>query len=358
MSVTKRGLGYLAEFTYGGVRYRPPVFATQEAAVKWEVEARLALRAGRELPTLPTVAEGAKEGTLKQALEDAKSKRWAYRRGSHRTVLNAENFVNWAGSKVRASVALSEDNIHKFVRYLISERKVSGSTINRYLAAISVMMEYARVERPSLPYQDRGKNRTRFFTEEEVNLVIQTLTLWGKHRERDLFVFLIETGARPYAEACTLQWQQVGQRKVTFLDTKNGDDRTIPLTSRAWEALQRQRNQRLHGPWVDITEWQMIDLWRNVRIHLPGLSDTVVYTARHTCASWQVIRGIDLMRVMKWMGHRSYQTTLGYAHLTPDLIDNLRALESSALIELMPASRPDTNRNIAENGSKDPHKDR
>jgi integrase len=52
----------------------------------------------------------------------------------------------------------------------------------------------------------------------------------------------------------------------------------------------------------------MIDIWRSIKSHLPAL---VVYTARHTCASWQVINGIDRMRVMKWMGHRSYQTTLG-----------------------------------------------
>jgi site-specific recombinase XerD len=80
----------------------------------------------------------------------------------------------------------------------------------------------------------------------------------------------------------------------------------------------------------------MIELWRNVRAHLPTLEDTVVYTARHTCASWQVQRGIDLMRVKEWMGHTSFQTTLGYSHLSPKhLMDNLSVLEGGAAPKLM-----------------------
>ncbi len=44
----------------------------------------------------------------------------------------------------------------------------------------------------------------------------------------------------------------------------------------------------------------MVDIWRSIRSHLSALEDTVVYTARHTCASCQVIKGIDLTRVMRW----------------------------------------------------------
>ncbi|NLS01987.1 site-specific integrase [Rhizobium sp. P32RR-XVIII] len=330
MAVRARGKGYQVDFMLAGSRYRPPVFGSEEAAIKWEVEARTALRVGRKLPDLPPIAETLQEGTIGNALKQAKEKRWAYKRGSSRTVLNAELFVAWAGPKQKASTALCEDSIHKFIRYLLDQRRVCGSTVNRYLSAISVLIRYARLERPALPRFLDGRARYRFFSDEEVDLVIQTLTLWGRPRECDLFVFWVDTGARPYAEACRLRWEYVGDRKVTFVDTKNGDDRTLPLTPRAWEALERQRMAALgnDGPWTDIQQWQMVDLWRNIRAHIPALRDTVVYTARHTCASRQVIKGVDLLRVMKWMGHRTYQTTLGYAHLAPNhLIDNLRALE-------------------------------
>ncbi|MDX1068976.1 site-specific recombinase XerD [Sinorhizobium medicae] len=343
MAVRERGKGYQVDFAVAGVRYRPPVFASAEDAVKWEAEARAAVRLGKTLPSLPTFVEGLQESSIGHALKQAKEKRWAYKRGSSRTVSNAEKFAEWVGKKEKVSIALSEDKIHEFVRYLINKRKVCGSTVNRYLSAISVMIEHARVERPELPYQSKGKTRQRFFTDEEVDLVIQTLSLWGKSRERDLFIFLVDTGARPYAEACSLRWENIGNRRVTFVGTKNGDDRTLPLTTRAWEAVQRQRSGaqgQLEGPWFDIADWQMVEVWRNIRAHFPALKDTVVYTARHTCASRQVIDGIDLLRVMKWMGHRSYQTTLGYAHLAPDhLMENLRVLEGRGSNRLMEINR-------------------
>lgn len=336
MAVTKRGAGYQVDFNLNGKRYRPPVFGTEEEAELWEFTARQAVKRGKEVEQPQAPVGDTPTGTIGHALDEAKNKRWAYKRGSHRTVLNAETFVTWVGKKEKASVALSEDKIHEFVAHLIKVRKVGGSTINKYLSAISVMIEFAKVVKPKLPYQQKGENRTRFFTEDEVDLVIQTLTLWGKTRERDLFQFLIDTGARPYAEATSLRWDQVGDRRVTFLMTKNGDNRVLPLTTRAWDAVERQRRVNEDGPWTDITEWQMIDLWRSIRVHLPQLEDTVVYTARHTCASWQVIKGVDLMRIMKWMGHKSYQTTLGYAHLAPDhLLDNLKVLEAGATPKLV-----------------------
>ncbi|MEY9719250.1 integrase [Sinorhizobium fredii] len=337
MAVTKRGNGYQVDFVVNGQRYRPPVFATEEEAETWEFQARQAIKRGKEVKQPDKAPEAAAQGTVEHVLNEAKNKHWAYRRSSTKAVINAEIWAKWAGYKEKASVALSEDKMHEFIAYLKNERKVGGSTINRYLSALSILMRYAKVPRPEkLPYQANGQNRTRFFTEEEVELVVQTLSLWGKHRERDLFIFLVDTGARPYSEATALRWDQVADRKVTFLMTKNGSDRTLPLTTRAWEAVQRQREHCEDGPWRDISQWQMINLWNNIRAHLPALDDTVVYTARHTCASWQVIRGMDLMRVMKWMGHSSYQTTLGYAHLAPDhLMDNVKVLEGGASPKLM-----------------------
>jgi integrase len=336
MAVSPRGSGYQAEFVVKGERYRKQ-FETHDLAVKWELETRTALKLGKPLPDAPEQQiGGADAGSIGNALRAAKEKRWAYQRGSTRAVLNAEKFVEWVGAKTPAKAALHEDKIHEFVRHLKNDRKVTGSTINRYLSSISVLIKFARVARPELKYQEKGPSRLRYFTEEEVALVIQTLTLWGRLSERDLFIFLIDTGARPYSEGTSSRWSQFRDRTVTFGElqlTKTGKARTIPLTTRALEAVARQKALKGNheGPWTDITEWQMIELWRNVRGHLPQLSDTVVYTCRHTCASWQVQRGVDLLRVKEWMGHNSYQTTLGYAHLAPKhLMDNLAVLEGGA----------------------------
>ncbi|UCD95662.1 MAG: tyrosine-type recombinase/integrase, partial [Candidatus Zixiibacteriota bacterium] len=45
---------------------------------------------------------------------------------------------------------------------------------------------------------------------------------------------------------------------------------------------------------------------------------TKVHTLRHTFASRLVMQGVNLPTVKKLMGHSDIQTTMIYAHLTPD----------------------------------------
>lgn len=155
-------------------------------------------------------------------------------------------------------------------------------------------------------------------SDEEEKLILQTWTLWSRPYERDFLIFLLDTGARPFSEGTRLQWRDVGNRRVTFWDTKNGTSRTIPTSSRVWAILERLRTStHQSGPFVSIDKDNITRLWHRTRDHIPGLEDTVLYTARHTCCSRLVQRGADLIRVRDWMGHSNIQTTMRYAHLAP-----------------------------------------
>ena len=50
--------------------------------------------------------------------------------------------------------------------------------------------------------------------------------------------------------------------------------------------------------------------WEKSRHHCP-------YLCRHTTASRLVQRGMAFPIVMEFMGHTQWETTLGYAHLSP-----------------------------------------
>jgi len=49
-----------------------------------------------------------------------------------------------------------------------------------------------------------------------------------------------------------------------------------------------------------------------------GLSHVTFHALRHTFASHLVMRGADLPSVQRLMGHNDIKTTMRYAHLAPD----------------------------------------
>ncbi|UJX45736.1 site-specific integrase [Xanthobacter sp. YC-JY1] len=342
MSPRLKGNNWFADFTAGGTRYREFGFRTKAEAEAWELEARAAIKRGKALPTGPSAARPATGvagiSTIRGLFDHVVKIRWSNMKSGAST-LSARLFVDWVGPETDIAEALSATSIHEYVEHLQDERQLSGSTINRRLAAVSRLAKAAvslgRIAKtPELPWQKEGESRIRWFTPEEEEQILLTLRLWGCHAERDLFIFLADTGARK-GEAFKLGWSDIsnGGRTATFWETKAGNHRSVPLTARAREALARRKAEApaASGPFADINRHGLRSLWSRLRTHLPFLNDAVIHTFRHTCASRLVQNGVDLMRVRMWMGHKTVQTTLRYSHLAPKHLDDaLRALEGGS----------------------------
>lgn len=329
MAVRQRGTGWQADVQYKGARARES-FLTEAEARRWETAARAALKLGKRVPVVEKGPSGPVGRTLQECLEAAEKLHWRSLR-SNNSFKNARKFVDWVGPLADPMEVLTSEKIEEFVSsHLMDERKVTNGTVNRYLSALGTLIKFAKVPKPDISHlwRKEGKGRVRFYTDEEEALILQTWLLWSRLKERDFFMFLIDTGARPFSEGTATQWRDIGQRKVTWWDTKNNKPRTVPLTTRAWEAVEKYRGNKLVGPFADINTFNLDRLYGRTRVHLPQLHDTVLYTARHTCCSRLVQRGADLMRVKEWMGHKNINTTMGYAHLAPQhLMDVAHLLE-------------------------------
>lgn len=215
-----------------------------------------------------------------------------------------------------------------------TKRGNSGSTVNQRMSALMKVMKIAARRGgmpkglPVFPKRQRpNKHRVRHLSRDEEAKVLKWFDRYGDQDARDATVVLIDTGLRP-SELWWLEAQDVTRptKKSPMVlliygrsgrGTKTDEFRSVPCSKRVTEIMER-RCQGLAGgefPLGFSTQW-FHDQWQKVREQMGLMDDPqfVPYVCRHTCASRLVMEEVSLPRVQKWMGHKTIQQTMQYAH--------------------------------------------
>ena len=164
------------------------------------------------------------------------------------------------------------------------------------------------------------KQRLRYleYDEEATLLNVSTPLL------HDVIEVSLNAGLRIRAEALSLRVDDVDlQRRVLTVQAayaKNGKTRTIPLNSRAIEALRRRLNatngsyvfSQPNGQPYKSLEKPFTDACKRAGLHGTGVS---LHTLRHTFASRLVMAGVDLRTVQELGGWSDLSMVQRYAHL-------------------------------------------
>lgn len=325
MPTTPRGRGFQSAFTVGGVRYREQ-FETLAEAENWETEVRLALRRGLETPAPRQKAAASRLTTLGELFDYTVTHTWAGQRSEIDLVRNGRYAVEHFGRDTLAS-KVGRNEIDRWVLDLKARRN-SGGTINRKLAALSRILrtgvELRTVSsKPTIPRQREAEGRERYLEQAEVAAIVRTLRLWSKPDFADLVEFLVATGCR-VGEALSLTWGDAKAAHITVTGDKAKSSKTrhVPLTDRAAAILAERRVTEPLGPFGSVTYTSFRPAFEKAVGHL-RLEDVVIHTLRHTTASWLAIRGVDIYRIMQFMGHSNVKTTQRYAKLSPSSLDVL-----------------------------------
>lgn len=215
------------------------------------------------------------------------------------------------------------DITHAVIREWMDERldEVKPASALRDMSTLRAIMNKAFREDllaqvPPFPRFKKTPGRCRWLTVEEE----RRLMMASKPHQRPLIAFALDTGGRR-GELLKLDWQNVDLERgfVTFLKTKNGEDRTIRLTDRALQVLKDLDPQE-SGPVFTYRGNAMTDVstsFRKARKRA-GLEDVRFHDLRHTFASRLVQQGVSLYEVMHLTGHKSFSMVQRYAHLAPD----------------------------------------
>lgn len=317
----RRGNRWQADVIIDGVRKRPS-FRTQEDAENYERMIGEGINPSSKTTLGPFIDE-----QFERIWGDAKSKRsirlnWGV---IYRYLPRDTELASITDVKI-------DDVVTK-----MQQAGMANGTINRKLANISKALKRAKKLRliafvPDIERMREPKGRMGEVSAADEREIFLYLGHLGLEKTAALIKFLIYTGCR-VGEAYRLERNDVDGKWVTFRETKNGDDRTIPLVAKAleaWKFMCRASNE--HRPFSSIPRWTFRDHWNRIRAHFGRTEDPnfVPHILRHTCATRLVRSGVDLPRVQRWLGHKSIQVTMRYAHLAPkDLDVAAKALEGA-----------------------------
>lgn len=198
--------------------------------------------------------------------------------------------------------------------------KLSAGTINRYLAAASAVLTFAKkrayiVGVPSVPWQKEAGHRIHWLTAEQEDAVVAALHPIDREGNMALTVrVLIATGLR-WSEFASLEPGMVADGWIKLTATKTDTPRDVPIDADLASDLRRMLTADT-APGYDTFRHYF-----KAALKTAGQSDAIsIHSLRHTTATRLVHGGVNLAVVKDFMGHSSLNTTLKYTHVTKSLL--------------------------------------
>lgn len=174
-----------------------------------------------------------------------------------------------------------------------------------------------------------SKPRQRVFTEDEIERICFSLG-WDQHLRPEVFtisqrvalafLFALETGCRA-GEIVTLGREQVFSNHIHLTLTKNGDDRKVPLSSKAVQILSLFENsERVFS----LNSRQLDSLFRKAKKRA-GCEDAHFHDSRRTALTKLAQIFTNPMDLARVSGHRNLNQIIStyYAPSVDDLADKL-----------------------------------
>ncbi len=220
----------------------------------------------------------------------------------------------------------------------------SGATVNRYIGTLSHLFTFAVKERRLMDRNPVGdirrkkepRGRTRFLSDEERAALLDACGRSEWAPVHALVLLAITTGARR-GELLSLKWVDVDLKtgRATLHDTKNGEQRTLPLAGKALEALRQLKLQnsarseylfpspavvldpKTGRPQLD-APYEHFDAHWYAALEASGIQDFRFHDLRHTTASMLAAQGASLLEIADVLGHKTLAMVKRYSHLVVD----------------------------------------
>ena len=223
---------------------------------------------------------------------------------------------------------------------LLRLRRVKPATVNRELACLSHLFNYAK--RQKLFFGENPVSISKLLPEH--NIIDRILTAEEEERLlelsspelRAIIICALNTGMRK-GEILTLRWENIDHENdiitLEHTNTKSKKTRRIPINSTMRTLL---REQKLKGGGSDHvflsskgTPYKRHDSIKQAYVGVCKRANIIglrFHDLRHTAATRMVEAGVSIVVVSKILGHADLKTTMRYAHPEDSLKDAVENL--------------------------------
>jgi integrase len=218
---------------------------------------------------------------------------------------------------------ITTEALKEFIRKR-QEQGIGNAGINGSLRMLRKMFSLQVKERkfprnlvPSFPMLPNPKSRRDFLTLEQHATLVKHLP----EELRPLQIVGYDTGARR-GELLKLTWDRVDLERgsLTFLDTKNGEDRVVPLGQQGLKTLQEMKRTPV-GPVFVRANGEPIKDFRRAwlkALKAAGLGKHLFHGNRRSQAVNLMTAGVDEQTAMAITGHKDSDTFRGYRVLVEE----------------------------------------
>lgn len=241
-----------------------------------------------------------------------------------------------------------------FLKYLEKERRNAIRTRNHRLAGIHSFAEYVAMAEPryagqmqailAIPPKRHDKPMVSFLEREEIDALLDApaLNRWSGRRDRVMFRFLYNTGARiSEAVAVLVRDLELRRQPSVTLHGKGRKERVIPLWKNTSAAIKEWIKENDLNPHDSLftnvarspltrsgAEKRLASAVKAASIDCPSLGKKSVspHVLRHSTAMHMLQSGVDITLIALWLGHSSTNTTHGY--IEADLAMKEKALSA------------------------------
>jgi integrase len=197
----------------------------------------------------------------------------------------------------------------------------TSSTINSKLAFMSMLLTYAwrnnLIEhKPYIPTFKVTSTKEKYLSDDEIELMMDYCNTTNQKQLSNIILTGLNTGMR-INEILNLTPDNIQDNYFRIWKNKGNKPNSVPMNPKMihlFTGILEENDINLHEL-IFRLNYSQVEYQFNKMVTALNLTDVTLHTLRHTFCSKLVQKNIPLTTIQQLANHRSYKTTLRYAHL-------------------------------------------